>query len=37
VVETSHFDSSASDEALEELVKQVRTMGSGTRYYVPRT
>ena len=37
VVETSHFDSSASDEALDELVKQVRTMSSGTRYYVPRT
>jgi deoxyguanosine kinase len=37
VVETSQFDSGASDEALEELVKQVRTMGSGTRYYVPRT
>jgi len=37
VVETSQFDSSASDEALDELVKQVRTMSSGTRYYVPRT
>jgi deoxyguanosine kinase len=37
VVETSQFDSTASDEALDELVKQVRTMGSGTRYYVPRT
>jgi deoxyadenosine/deoxycytidine kinase len=37
VVETSHFDSGASDEALDELIKQVRTMSSGTRYYVPRT
>src|SRR5579872_6068426 len=37
VVETSQFDSDASDEALDDLVKQVRTMGSGTRYYVPRT
>jgi deoxyguanosine kinase len=37
VVETSQFDSSASDEALDELIKQVRTMSSGTRYYVPRT
>ena len=37
VVETSQFDSAASDEALDELVKQVRAMGPGTRYYVPRT
>ena len=26
-----------SDDALDELVKQIRTMGPGTRYYVPRT
>ena len=37
VVETSQFDSEASDEALDDLVKQIRTMGPGTRYYVPRT
>ena len=37
VVETSQFDSDASDEALEDLVKQIRAMGPGTRYYVPRT
>ncbi len=37
VVETSQFDSDASDEALDDLVKQVRTMSGGTRYYVPRT
>ena len=37
VVETSQFDSDASDEALDELIKQIRGMGSGTRYYVPRT
>jgi deoxyadenosine/deoxycytidine kinase len=37
VVETSQFDSDASDEALDDLIKQVRAMGSGTRYYVPRT
>ena len=37
VVETTQFDSHASDEALDELVKQIRTMGAGTRYYVPRT
>jgi deoxyguanosine kinase len=37
VVETSQFDSDASDEALDDLVKQIRGMGPGTRYYVPRT
>ena len=37
VVETSQFDSSASDEALDDLVKQLQAMGPGTRYYVPRT
>ena len=37
VVETSQFDSDASDEGLDDLVKQIRTMGPGTRYYVPRT
>jgi len=37
VVETSQFDSEASDEALDDLVRQIRSMGPGTRYYVPRT
>ena len=37
VVETSQFDSGASDEALDDLVRQIRAMGPGTRYYVPRT
>ncbi len=37
VVETSEFDSEASDEALDDLIKQITTMGPGTRYYVPRT
>ena len=37
VVETSQFDSDTSDEALDDLVKQIRGMGPGTRYYVPRT
>jgi deoxyadenosine/deoxycytidine kinase len=37
VVETSEFDSEVSDEALDDLVKQIRQMSSGTRYYVPRT
>jgi deoxyguanosine kinase len=36
VVETSQFDSDASDEALDDLVKQIKGMGAGTRYYVPR-
>jgi deoxyadenosine/deoxycytidine kinase len=37
VVETSEFDSEGSDEALDDLVKQIRGMTGGTRYYVPRT
>jgi deoxyadenosine/deoxycytidine kinase len=37
VVETSQFDSDASDEALDDLVRQIRSMPGGTRYYVPRT
>jgi deoxyguanosine kinase len=37
VVETSQFDLSWGDEALEDLMKQLNTMGKGTRYYVPRT
>jgi deoxyadenosine/deoxycytidine kinase len=37
VVETSQFDSDASDEALDDLIKQIRGMGQGTQYYVPRT
>jgi deoxyadenosine/deoxycytidine kinase len=36
VVETSQFDLAGSDEALDDLIRQVRTMGRGTRYYVPR-
>ena len=37
VVETSQFDPDASDEAVDDLVKQVTGMTRGTRYYVPRT
>jgi deoxyguanosine kinase len=37
VVETSQFDPESSDEALDDLVRQVQGMGKGTRYYVPRT
>jgi deoxyadenosine/deoxycytidine kinase len=37
VVETSQFDLTWGDEALEDLLKQLNGMGRGTRYYVPRT
>ena len=37
VVETSHVDLAASDAALDDLLRQIRTMNRGTRYYVPRT
>jgi deoxyguanosine kinase len=37
VVETSQFDLSWGEEALADLEKQLRNMGRGTRYYVPRT
>ena len=36
VVETSHIDLSWGDEIIDDLLKQVRNMGQGTRYYVPR-
>ena len=36
VVETSEVDLSGSDEALDELLRQMATMTRGTRYYVPR-
>ena len=37
VVETSQIDLHSSDEALDDLVRQLKTMKRGTRYYVPRT
>ncbi|HUE86791.1 MAG TPA: deoxynucleoside kinase [Vicinamibacterales bacterium] len=37
VVETSEFDPETSDDALDDLVRQIQGMGRGTRYYVPRT
>jgi deoxyadenosine/deoxycytidine kinase len=37
VVETSQVDLAASDDALDDLLRQIRGMGRGTRYYVPRT
>jgi deoxyadenosine/deoxycytidine kinase len=36
VVETSQVDLAGSDEALDDLVRQISTMQRGTRYYVPR-
>jgi deoxyguanosine kinase len=36
VVETSQFDSIADDEALDDLLRQIKSMGPGTQYYVPR-
>lgn len=36
VVETSQMDLSWGDEAIADLERQLRTMGKGTRYYVPR-
>ncbi len=37
VVETSHIDVAGNDETLDDLLRQIRGMGRGTRYYVPRT
>jgi deoxyadenosine/deoxycytidine kinase len=37
VVETSQFDPHAGDEAVDDLIRQIRSMNRGTRYYVPRT
>ena len=36
VVETSQVDLSWGDEAVADMERQVRSMGKGTRYYVPR-
>jgi deoxyadenosine/deoxycytidine kinase len=37
VVETSHVDLSWGDDAVDDLLRQIKTMGRGTQYYVPRT
>ena len=37
VVETSQLDLATSDDAVEDLMRQIQTMNRGTRYYVPRT
>jgi deoxyadenosine/deoxycytidine kinase len=36
VVDTSEFDPETDDAALDELIRQIRGMGKGTRYYVAR-
>jgi deoxyguanosine kinase len=36
VVETSQVDLHSSDDALDDLIRQIRNMNRGTRYYVPR-
>ena len=36
VVETSHIDLAGSDEALDDVIRQIDSMGRGTQYYVPR-
>jgi deoxyadenosine/deoxycytidine kinase len=36
VVETSQIDFGRSDEAVDDLVRQIKTLGRGTQYYVPR-
>ena len=37
VVETSQLDLHANDEAVDDLIRQIRSMSRGTRYYVSRT
>ncbi|MGE0445522.1 MAG: deoxynucleoside kinase [Vicinamibacterales bacterium] len=37
VVETSQLSLEASDDAVDDLIRQIRSMTGGTRYYVPRT
>ena len=36
VIDTSEFDPESDDTALDDLVKQIKSMGKGTRYYVAR-
>jgi deoxyadenosine/deoxycytidine kinase len=37
VVETSRVDTAWNDDAVADIERQIRGMGRGTRYYVPRT
>ena len=36
VVDTSHVEFETSDSALDDLIRQIRTVSGGTVYYVPR-
>jgi deoxyadenosine/deoxycytidine kinase len=36
IVETSQTDFGRSDDAVDDLLRQLRAMGRGTQYYVPR-
>jgi len=36
IVETSQIDFGRSDDAVDDLLRQLRSMGRGTQYYVPR-
>jgi len=36
VVNTADVDLVKNDEDLDDLIRQVRSMGKGTQYYVPR-
>ena len=36
VVETSHMDLSWGDDAIDDLLRQIKNMSPGTQYYVPR-
>ena len=36
VVDTSHVEFETSDRALDDLIRQIRTVSGGTVYYVPR-
>ena len=36
VVETSQLGLDPTDEAVDDLIRQIRTLNRGTRYYVPR-
>ena len=36
IVETSQIDFGRSDDAVDDLLRQIRAMGRGTQYYVPR-
>ena len=37
VVETSQLDLATSDAAVDDLLRQIKSLNRGTRYYVPRT